>query len=122
MMRSTVVKKDSASDDVVHGSSRSEINGETIMRLSTVVKNDNAETIMMRSTVVKKDTASYDVVHGSSRSEINGETIMRHSTVVKNNKAAISDVDSAERRGFQHAYNRGTPLRAIEAVLLTICQ
>jgi hypothetical protein len=77
MMRSTVVKKDTASYDVVHGSSRFEINGETIMRCSTVVKNNNAETIMMRSTVVKKDTTSYDIVHGSSRSEINGETIIR---------------------------------------------
>ena len=37
-MRSTVVKKDTASCDIVHGSSRSEINRETIMRRSTVVK------------------------------------------------------------------------------------
>jgi hypothetical protein len=102
MMCSTVLKKDTASVDVVHGSSRSEINRETIMRRSTVVKNNNAETIMMHSTAVKKDTASYDIVHGSSRSEINGETIMRRSTVVKNDKAAISDFGSAERRGFKH--------------------
>ena len=94
LMRSTVVKKDTASDDIVHGSSRSEINGETIMRLSTLVKNNNAETIMMHSTVVKKDTTSFDVFHGSSRFEIYRETIMRHSTVVKNNKAAISDIGS----------------------------
>ena len=53
---------------------------------------------------MKKDNASYDVVHGSSRSEINRETIMRRSTVVKNDKAVISDVGSAERRGFQHVY------------------
>ncbi len=48
-MRSTVVKEDTASYDVSHGSSRSEINGETIMRRSTVVKTDNAETIMMHA-------------------------------------------------------------------------
>jgi hypothetical protein len=36
------VKKDNASYDVVHGSSRSEINRETIMRRSTVVKNNKA--------------------------------------------------------------------------------
>jgi hypothetical protein len=88
--RRTAVKKGTASYDVVHGSSRSEINGEIIMRRSTVVKNNNAETIMRHSTGVKKDTASYDVVNGSSRSEINGETIMRRSTVVKYDKAAIS--------------------------------
>ncbi|KAI2507634.1 hypothetical protein MHU86_6821 [Fragilaria crotonensis] len=40
--RSTVVKKDTASRDIVHGSSRSEINGETIMRRSTVGKTDNS--------------------------------------------------------------------------------
>jgi hypothetical protein len=39
MRHSTVVKRDTASFDVVHGSSRSEINGETIMRQSSVVKN-----------------------------------------------------------------------------------
>jgi hypothetical protein len=49
MMRSTVVKKVTASFDVVHGSCRSEINGETIMRHSTVVKNNDAETIMMQN-------------------------------------------------------------------------
>ncbi len=91
------MKEDTAIYDVVHGSSRSKITGETIMRRSTVVKNNNAETIMWHSTVVKKDTASYDVVHGSSSSEINGVTIMRRCTVVNNNKAAISDAGSAER-------------------------
>ena len=40
--RSTVVKKDTASRDIVHGSSRSKINGETIMRRSTVGKTDNS--------------------------------------------------------------------------------
>jgi hypothetical protein len=39
---STVVKKDTASYDVVHGSSRSEINGETIKGHSTVVKYNKA--------------------------------------------------------------------------------
>ena len=44
--RSTVVKKDTASCDIVgHGSRRSEINGETIMRRSTVVKTDNSANI-----------------------------------------------------------------------------
>ena len=81
---STVVKKDTASCDIVHGtgSSRSEINGEAITR---------------RSTVVKKDIASCDVVHGS-RSKINGATIMRRSTVVKNDKAALSNVGSTNCR------------------------
>ncbi len=71
-----MVKKDTASYDVVHGSSRSKINGKNIMRRSTFVKNNkatisfkiNGETIMRRSTVVKKD---------------NEETIMRRSTVMK---------------------------------------
>ena len=59
----------------------------------------------MRRTVVKKGTVSYDVSHCSRRSEINWETIsMRRTTVVKNDKVAISDVGSAERRGFQHVY------------------
>ena len=59
----------------------------------------------------RKDTASYDVVHGSSRYEIKGETIIRRSTVLKNDKAAISDVGSAERQGFQHVYKlRNTTL------------
>ena len=92
MMLSTVLKKDIASYDVVYGSSRSEIKRETIMRRSTIVNNNNAETIMMHSTIVKKDTASYDVVDGSSRFAINVEIIMRRSTNVKNNKAAISYV------------------------------
>jgi hypothetical protein len=71
MRCSTVVKKDTASCDIVHGSSRSQINGETIRRRSTVAKKDSMETIMSRSTVVKKDTASCDIVHGSSRFKIN---------------------------------------------------
>jgi hypothetical protein len=104
MRRSTVVKKDTASCDIGHGSSRSKINRETIMRHSTVVKNNNVDTIMRRSTVVKKDTASYDSVHGSSRSKINGETIMRCRTVVKYNKTTISDVGNTERQGFQHIF------------------
>jgi hypothetical protein len=37
-----VVKKDTASADIVHGSSRSKINGKTIMRRSTFVKNNKA--------------------------------------------------------------------------------
>ena len=74
---STVVKMDTASCDNVHGSSRSEINGETVVRRRTIVNKDNGETSRMSSTVVKKDTASCDIVHGSSRSKINGETIMR---------------------------------------------
>jgi hypothetical protein len=102
MRLSTVVKKDTASCDIVHGSSRFEINGETIMRRSTVVKKGNVETIMRHSTGVKKDTASCDIVHGSSRSGINWETIMRRSTVLKKDKAAISDVGSTKRQGFQH--------------------
>jgi hypothetical protein len=81
-MRSTVVKKDTASRDLVHGSSRAESNAETIMRRSTVVNMDNRDLIMSHSTVVKKDTASRDLVHGSSRAEINVEMNMRHSTVV----------------------------------------
>ncbi len=98
------MKKDTASCDIVHGSSRSEINGETIMRRSTVGNKDSEETFVRRSTVVKKDTASCDVVHGSSRSEINGETIMRRSTVVKSDNSAIFDVGSTKERGFQHVY------------------
>jgi hypothetical protein len=37
-----VVKKDTASCDIVHGTSRSEFNGETIMRRSIIVKKDKA--------------------------------------------------------------------------------
>jgi hypothetical protein len=81
-MHSTVVKKDTASRDLVHGSSRAEIKVETIMRRTTVVNMDNRELIMSHSTVVKKDTASRDLVHGSSRAEINAEMNMRHSTAV----------------------------------------
>ncbi len=75
------MKKDTASCDIVHGSRRSEINGETIMRRSTVGNKDSEETFVRRSTVMKKDTASCDIGHGSRRSEINGETIMMRSTV-----------------------------------------
>jgi hypothetical protein len=42
MRHSRVVKKDTTSCDIVHGSNRSEIKGETIMRRSTVVKTDKA--------------------------------------------------------------------------------
>jgi hypothetical protein len=64
-----------------------------------------AKRIMRCSTVVNKYTAGCDIVHGSSRSEIGGETIMRRSAVVKKeDKAAISDVGSTERQGFQHVY------------------
>jgi hypothetical protein len=45
MRRSTVVKKNTASYDSVDGSSRSDINGETILRRSTVVKYDNKAAI-----------------------------------------------------------------------------
>ena len=45
MRRSKVVKKDTASYDSVDGSSRSDINGETILRRSTVVKYDNKAVI-----------------------------------------------------------------------------
>ena len=103
MRGSTVVKKYTASCEIVYGSSRSKINGENIMRRRTVVKKDYVETIMRRSTVVTKDTASCDINHGSSRSEINGETIMRRSTVVKKYKSPpISDVGSTKRQGFQN--------------------
>jgi hypothetical protein len=98
------VKKDTASCDIVHGSRRSEINGETIMRSSTVGNKDSEETFVRCSTVVKKDTASCDIVHGSRRSEINGETIMRRSTVVKTDNSAIFDVGSTKEQGFQHVY------------------
>ena len=76
-MRSTVVKKDTGSRGIVHGTSRAESNKETIMMRSTVVKKDNEEMNMMRSTVVKKDTGSRDIVHGTSRAESNKETIDR---------------------------------------------
>ncbi len=104
MRRSTVVKKDTASCDIGHGSRRSEINGETIMRRSTVGNKGSEETFVRRSTVVKKDTASCDIGHGSRRSEINGETIMRRSTVVKTDNSSIFDVCSTKERGFQHVY------------------
>jgi hypothetical protein len=107
MMSSTVVKKDTASRDITHGSSRAKINTETIMRHSTVVKNVNLEPIMMSSTVVKKDTASRAISYGSSRAKINTETIMRRSTVLTKD-AASSDIVCTERRGFQHAYGSST--------------
>jgi hypothetical protein len=50
------VKKVTASHDIVHGSSSTEI---------------NAMTNMMPTTVVKKDTASHDIVPGSSSAKIN---------------------------------------------------
>jgi hypothetical protein len=58
MMRTTVVKKVTASHDIVHGSSSTEI---------------NATTNMMPTTVVKKDTASQDSVprDSSSAAKIN---------------------------------------------------
>ena len=80
-MRSTVVKKDTASRKP-YGSSRAKINMETIMRRSTVVNEDNREPIMSHSTVVKKDAASRKQ-SGSSRADINAEMKMRHSTVVQ---------------------------------------
>jgi hypothetical protein len=50
------VKKVTASHDIVHGSSSTEI---------------NAMTNMMPTTIVKKDTASHDIVPGSSSAKIN---------------------------------------------------
>ncbi len=82
-MHSTVVKKDTASCDLVHGSNRAEINTKTIMRRSSVVNMDNRELIMSHSTVVREDTACRDLVHDSSRVDINAEMNMRHSTLVQ---------------------------------------
>jgi hypothetical protein len=103
IMRSTVVKKDTASHDIVLGSSRAEINAETIMWRSTVGNKDNWETIMNHSTVVKKDTASHDIVHGSSRAEINAEMNMKCTAVVQDN-ATMSYIVNEKKRGFQHVY------------------
>ena len=104
MMRSTVVKKDTGSRDIlVHGTSRAESNRETIVMRSTVVKKDNAEMNMMRSTVVKRDTGSRDIVHGTSRAEINKETIVNHSTIVVK-ESTSSDMVVKQKRGFQHVY------------------
>jgi hypothetical protein len=106
MMSSTVVKKDTASRDIIHGSSRAEINTETIMMCSTVVKMFNLEPNMVSSTVVKKDTASHDLCHGSSRAEIIMETIMMRSTVVYKNKLATSSeiVCIKQHNGFLQNY------------------
>jgi hypothetical protein len=53
MRTSTVVKMDSTSGDLVHGSSRAEINAEMNMRQSTV-EQDNA-TILYSSNPEKQD-------------------------------------------------------------------
>ena len=57
IMRSAVVKRDTASRKR-YGSSRAEINTETIMWRSTVENKGKMEPIMSHSTVVKRDTAS----------------------------------------------------------------
>ena len=104
MMRSTVVKKDTGSRGIVHGTSRAENNRETIVMRREVVKKDNSEMNMMRSsTVVKKDTGSRGIVHGTSRAENNRETIMNQSTIVEN-EFASSDMVFNEKRGFHHVY------------------
>jgi hypothetical protein len=104
MMSSTVVKKDTASRKR-YGSSRAEINEETLLRSSTVV-NEDREPIMSHSTVVKKDTASRKR-YGSSRAEINEEMNMRRSTVLQQD-APILYMGSEGKRGFQHVYKSNT--------------
>jgi hypothetical protein len=100
MMRSTVVKRDTGSRDIVHGTSSSLNNKETNMLRSTVVKSDNSEPKMMRSTVVKRDTGSRDIVHGTSSSLNNKETNMLRSTVVSEKANPSKEI----RRGYQHVY------------------
>ena len=51
MMRSAIVKKVTASHDIVRGSSSAEI---------------DVRSNMIRTTIVKKVTTSHDIVHGSS--------------------------------------------------------
>jgi hypothetical protein len=87
IMRSTVVKRDTASRKR-YGSSRAEINAETIMWRSTVENKDKMEPIMSHSTVVKRDTASRER-HGSSRAEINLEMNMKHSTLVEDDASML---------------------------------
>ena len=86
-MRSTVVKRDTASRKR-YGSSRAEINTETIMWCSTVENKDKMEPIMSHSTVVKRDTASRKR-YGSSRAEINMEMNMKRSTLVQDNASML---------------------------------
>lgn len=74
-MHSSVVKKDTASCNISHGS-RAKINAKTIMKRSTVVNKDNEETDVMCSTVVERDTASRGIYHGGSRAKINAKTII----------------------------------------------
>jgi hypothetical protein len=99
-------EKDTASRDISHGSSRAEINTETVMMWSTVVKMFNLEPNMMSSTVVKEDTASHDICHGSGITEIITETIMTRSTVVYKNKVATSSdiVCIKQHDGFLQNY------------------
>ena len=108
MHTSMVVKKDTASRVLVHGSNRAKINAETIVRCCTVVNMDNRKMIMSHSTVVKKDNASCDLVHGSSRDRINAEMNMRQSTVVQDKNAAILYSRNPEQQGFQHVYKSTT--------------
>jgi hypothetical protein len=108
MHTSMVVKKDTASRVLVHGSNRAKINAETIIRCRTVVNMDSRKMIMSHSTVVKKDNASCDLVHGSSRDSINAEMKMRQSTVVQDKNAAILYSRNPEKQGFQHVYKSTT--------------
>jgi hypothetical protein len=100
-MRSTVVKRDTASRER-NGSSRAEINAETIMWRSTVENKDKMEPIMSHSTVVKRDTASRER-HGSSRAEINLEMNMKHSTLVEDD-ASMLYIGNDIKRGCQHVF------------------
>ena len=110
LMRSTVVKKDTASCDISGGSRSSVINLETIMSHSTVDLNGyNKEMKLMRSTVVKKDTASQDDCRNSRRSVIKKETILKRSTVVKVRTSAAKN-EIMGKREFQHVYkSKNTP-------------
>ena len=68
IMRSTVVKMDTASRKRRGSSSRAEINAEAILCSSTVENKDKMEPIMSHSTVVKKDTVVNDMIATEPRS------------------------------------------------------
>ena len=86
----------------------------------------NAETIMRLSTIVKEDTASCDIVHGSSIVQLWRRTKQKQSRGVVKFRIMtrlLSLMLAALKDKASNSYtNKGTQLWAAEFIKLTICQ